>query len=66
MVNTELLESLRAEKGLTCEDIAFSLGYACRSAYCKKLYNRGSKFTLQDIMKLCKIFNLEPNDLLIH
>lgn len=66
MVNTIALERLRIENDFSYEEISHRMGYAHKSSYSKKLRNKGSIFTLQDIMKLCEIFGVEPNDLLIH
>lgn len=66
MVNKVVLERLRLENDFTYEDVATRMGYAHKTSYYKKLNNRGSVFTLKDVMKLCEIFDVEPNDLLIH
>ena len=66
MVNKLVLEQLRIENDFSCEELAQRMGYAGRSSYHKKIKNKDSKFTLEDVMKLCEIFGVEPNDLLIH
>lgn len=66
MVNRIVLERLRIENDFSYEEISHRMGYAGRSSYHKKINNKGSVFTLEDIMKLCEIFGVEPNDLLIH
>ena len=66
MVNTIALERLRIENDFSYEEISYRMGYAHKGSYGKKLRNKGSVFTLKDIMKLCEIFGVEPNDLLIH
>lgn len=66
MVNKLVLEQLRLENDFSYEEISLRMGYANRSSYCKKINGKGSVFTLKDIMKLCDIFGVEPNDLLVH
>ena len=66
MINTALIEELRIERKLTQEDIAHKLGYANKTAYNKKINNKGSSFTVEDIAMLCQILQVEPNDLILY
>lgn len=64
MTNTSLIEQLRMEHGYTQDQLAIKLGYSSKSTYNCKI--KGSRpFTLEDIVRLCKLFQLEPNDLII-
>ena len=64
MVNIQLIEELRIEHGYTQEQIAIKLGYGSRSTYNCKI--KGLRpFTVEDVVNVCKIFNLQPNDLIV-
>lgn len=64
MINIELIETLRKQHGYTQEDMAIMIGYKTRSAYNRKI--KGVRdFTIEDIANLCKLFQLELNELII-
>jgi transcriptional regulator with XRE-family HTH domain len=62
MLNVQLVESLRLSQGYSQEALSEKMGYT-HSVYGKKV-RCVRKFTIEDIAKLCKIFNVEPNDLI--
>lgn len=63
MVNIQLVEELRLSHGYNQEQLAIKMGYSNRSTYNCKV--KGARpFTVEDIVKLCEIFQLEPNDLI--
>ncbi len=64
MVNTQLIEELRQRQGMTQEQIAIRLGYNTQGSYSKKIKD-AKRFTIEDVAKLCKIFDVEPNELII-
>ncbi len=64
MVNTQLIEQLRLQHGYTQEQIAIALGYESQAAYSRKVKGR-RQFTVEDVVKLCKIFQLELNELIV-
>ena len=64
MVNTQLIEELRARQGYTMLDLAIKMGYQSKTAYQCKLKSN-TKWSANDIIALCKIFNVEPNQILI-
>lgn len=61
MINIELLEELRMNQGISLETLSEKMGYT-HSVYGKKLKKK--KFTVDDVIKLCTIFGIEPNDLI--
>ena len=64
MVNIQLVEELRLSHGYNQEQLAIKMGYNNKSTYNCKI--KGSRqFTIYDVVKLCEIFQLEPNDLII-
>lgn len=64
MVNIQLVEELRLSHGYNQEQLAVKMGYNNKSTYNCKI--KGSRqFTIYDVVKLCEIFQLEPNDLII-
>lgn len=64
MVNIELLETLRKQHGYTQEKVAIMIGYESGAAYNRKI--RGMRdFTIEDIAKLCKLFQVEVNELIV-
>lgn len=63
MVNNRLIEESRIQHGYTQEQLATMMGYGNKSTYNCKV--KGARpFTIEDIVKLCTIFQLEPNDLI--
>ena len=63
MVNVELIEQLRKEHGYTQEQLAIKLGYNSKATYNLKI--KGSRqFSVEDVVNICKVFQLEPNDLI--
>ena len=63
MIDVQLIEQLRREHGYSQEKLSEIMGYT-HSVYGKKVRDT-KKFTIEDIVKLCEIFQLEPNDLII-
>lgn len=64
MINKNLIEEKRIEHGYNQEKMAEFLGLTHRGAYCNKI--KGARpFTVEEIIKICKLFQLEPNDLII-
>lgn len=63
MVNIQLIETLRKNRGYSQEYLSEIMGYT-HSVYGKKVRDT-KKFTIEDVAKLCKIFNVEPNQLII-
>ena len=64
MANTKLIEQLRIQHGYTQEQMARLIGYDSQAAYSRKI--KGIRqFTIEDIVKICNLFQLEPNDLII-
>ena len=64
MVNIQLIEQLRQSHGYTQEQIAIMIGYESQAAYSRKVKGR-RQFTIDDIIALCRIYNVELNDLII-
>ena len=63
MVDINKIETLRKQHGYTQEGLATLMGYGSKSTYnCKVKGVR--QFTVEDVAKLCNIFQLEPNDLI--
>ena len=64
MANINFIEQLRMQHGYTQEQMAIKLGYGSKSTYNCKI--KGIRqFTIEDIVAICKIFQLEPNDLIL-
>lgn len=63
-VNIQLIEELRLEHAYSQEQIAILLGYKSHTAYCYKI-NGKRDFSIEDIVKLCKLFSLELSDVII-
>ena len=64
MVNIKLIEELRKQHHYSQEQIAKLLGYESRTAYNYKI--KGSRdFSIEDIIAICNLFQLTPNDLII-
>lgn len=64
MVDINKIEELRMEHGYSQEQLAKMIGYSSRSTYNCKI--KGSRqFTIEDVVNICKVFELEPNDLII-
>ena len=63
MVNYKLIEELRINHGYTQGQLATMMGYSNRTTYNSKIKS-ARPFTVEDIVKLCTIFQLEPNDLI--
>ncbi len=64
MVDINKIEELRIEHGYTQEQVAIMMGYQVKSAYNGKVKNT-RKFSIEDIVSLCKIYNVELNELII-
>lgn len=64
MVNVTLIEQLRKEHGYNQEQFSKLLGYETRTAYNTKIKGK-REFSINDIVVICKIFSLEPSDLII-
>lgn len=63
MINIQLIEELRMQYGYTQEQLAIKLGYNSKATYNLKI--KGSRqFSVEDIVNICKVFQLEPNDLI--
>lgn len=64
MINIQLIEESRLRQGMSQEQVAIALGYNSDAAYNRKI--KGTRqFTVEDVVKLCKIFQLELNELII-
>lgn len=64
MINIDLVESLRTQHGYSQEQMAKLLGYESRTAYNTKVKGK-REFSINDLVAICKIFQLKPNDLII-
>ncbi len=64
MINTQLIEELRTKNGYTMLDLAIKMGYQSKTAYQCKL-KASTKWSANDIISICSIFNVEPNQILI-
>ena len=63
MVDIDKIELLRKQHGYSQDTLALKMGYASKAGYNGKV--RGIRqFTIEDVVKLCNIFQLEPNDLI--
>ena len=63
-VNVNLIEAYRKENKLTMADLGYAMGFKGAKTYAFKKYGYRN-FTLKDIYKLCEIFDLDPDDLII-
>ena len=64
MVDINKIEELRLQNGYTQEQFAIMIGYSAKSSYNSKV--KGARqFTVEDIVKICSLFQLKPNDLII-
>lgn len=64
MINIQLIEELRIQHGYSQEQFATILGYGSKSTYNCKI--KGSRqFSVEDVINICKEFQLQPNDLII-
>jgi transcriptional regulator with XRE-family HTH domain len=63
MINVELIEQLRKEHGYSQRQMAKLMGYDSHAAYNRKI-NGERAFLIEDIIILCKLYQLEPNDLI--
>lgn len=64
MVNIELIEKSRKQHGYSKEKMSSLMGYEAKATYTKKSIGI-RQFTIEDIVKICKLFNLELADLII-
>lgn len=64
MVNIELIEEKRLEHGYNQEQIARKLGYESHTAYYCKIKGK-RQFSIEDIVKICKLFQLELTDVIM-
>lgn len=64
MINIELIETLRKEHCYSQEVFAKMLGYESRTAYNTKIKGK-REFSITDIVKICKIFDLELADVIM-
>ena len=64
MINVELIEAKRAEHQYSQKQMGNFLGYESHTAYQRKI--KGTRdFSIEDIVKLCNLFQLELSDLII-
>ena len=64
MVNTELLEQKRAEHSYSQGQVAKFMGYESHTAYQRKIAGTRD-FTVEDIVKICKLYQLELSDVIM-
>lgn len=64
MVNIKLIEEKRLEHGYSQEGIAQLLGYKSHTAYYCKIKGKRD-FSVDDIVNICKLFQLELNDVIM-
>lgn len=64
MVDLQLIERIRKEKGLSREYIADCLGYKTVHAYCMKITGKRT-FKLKDLIKLSEIYNMDIKELIL-
>ncbi len=64
MVNIELIEQKRLEHGYSQEQVAKFIGYESHNAYGRKI-NGKREFSVEDIVKLCKLYQLELTDVIM-
>lgn len=64
MININLIEQLRKQHGYSQAQMGEFLGYESHTAYGRKV--RGTRdFSIDDVIKLCKLFSLTPNELIV-
>ena len=64
MLNVEIIEAKRIEKGITKSNMSFLMGYKSRPTYLLKVTGERG-WVLSDVSALCKILDLEPNDIVL-
>ncbi len=64
MVDIKKIETKRAEYHYSQRQMAKLMGYETHATYQRKIKGE-RQFTVEDIVKLCEIFQLELNDLII-
>ena len=64
MVNIKLIEEKRTEHSYSQEQIANLLGYESHTAYSRKISGK-RQFTIEDVVKICKLFSLELSDVIM-
>ena len=64
MVNIQLIEQKRLEHGYNQEQLARLMGYESHTAYYCKVKGK-RQFSIEDIVKICKLFQLELNDVIM-
>ena len=64
MINIQLIEELRIQHGYSQEQMAAVIGYDSHAAYNRKIKGK-REFSIEDVVNICKEFNLEPNDLIV-
>ena len=63
MVNIELIEKSRKQHGYSKEQMSSLMGYEAKATYTKKSIGI-RQFSIEDIVKICKLFQLELNDVI--
>lgn len=63
-VNIELIEQLRKQRGYSMEQMAAKLNYNSRATYCNKV-NEHRSFTLNDLLIVSMIFDMELSELVV-
>ena len=63
MVNIELIEESRKQHGYSKEQMSSLMGYEAKATYTKKSIGI-RQFSIEDIVKICKLFQLELNDVI--
>lgn len=63
-VNVKLIEENRIKNGYSLQEFSEALGYKGRCTYGGKRLGH-KKFTLEDIMTISKLLNLQLDDLII-
>ncbi len=64
MVDIKKVEQLRLQHGYNQEQLAIMMGYQGSSSYNSKAKGK-RQFTVEDVVKLCKIYNVELNELIV-
>lgn len=64
MVNVELIEQLRKSHGYTQKQMGVAIGCKSKTAYQNKI-NGSVRWNISDISAICRLFSLEPNDLIL-
>lgn len=62
-INIELIEQLRKQRGYSMEQMAAKLNYNSRATYCNKV-NEHRSFTLNDLLIVSMIFDIELSELI--